>query len=105
MSKDPYIVPEEAPLTILDSKSSVYISKNGKDNKHTRHIERILHLIMNFENCRMQNIGWCEGGMKLADIYTRNVGENDLNPRIKYIMVRLDNWDRTLVQEGWHNTG
>ena len=24
---------------------------------------------------------------------------------MKYIMVRLDNWDRTLVQEGWQNTG
>ena len=23
---------------------------------------------------------------------------------MRYIMVRLDNWDRKLVQEGWHNT-
>ena len=105
MCKDPYIVPEEAPLIILDSKSSLCISKNGKDNNHTRHIERIVHLIMNFENCRMQNIGWCEGGLKWADIYTRNVGDNDLNPRMKFIMARLDNWYRTLVQGGWQNTG
>ena len=53
----------------------------------------------------MHKIGWCEGGLQLAYIVTKNVDENDLNPRIKYIMVRLDNWDRTLVQEGWHNTG
>ena len=33
----------------------------------------------------------CEGGMQLADIATNNVGEHDLNPRMKYIMVRLDN--------------
>ena len=42
--------------------------------------------------------------MKLADIGTKNVSEPDLTPRMKYIVVRLENWDRTLVQEGWHNT-
>ena len=39
----------------------------------------------------MHKIDWCEGGLKLADIATKNVGEPDLTPRIKYIMVRLDN--------------
>ena len=53
----------------------------------------------------MHNIDWCEGGLQLAKISTKNVSENDLTPRMKYIMVRLDNWDITLVQEGWHNTG
>ena len=36
--------------------------------------------------------------MKLVDISTKNVGELDLTPKIKYIMVRHDNWDITLVQ-------
>ena len=40
---------------------------------------------------QMHKIDWCEGGLKLADIATKNVGEHDLIPRIKYIMVRLDN--------------
>ena len=53
----------------------------------------------------MHKIDWCEVGLKLADIATKNVGEPDLTPKMKYIMVKLDNWDRTLVQEGWHNTG
>ena len=53
----------------------------------------------------MHNIDWCGGGMQLADIDTRNVGKHDLTPRMKYIMVIFDNWDRTLVQEGLHNTG
>ena len=53
----------------------------------------------------MQNIDWYKGGIKLADIATKNVGENDLNIRMKYIMVRLDKWWITLVQEGWNNTG
>ena len=38
----------------------------------------------------MQNIDWCEGGLKLAYIATKNVGENDLNSRMKYIMLMLD---------------
>ena len=29
--------------------------------------------------------------MQLADIVTKNVSENNLNPIIKYIMVRLEN--------------
>ena len=49
----------------------------------------------------MHKIDWCEGGMQLTDIATKNVGEHDLTPRMKYIMVRIDNWDRTLVKEGW----
>ena len=39
----------------------------------------------------MQNIDWLEGGLKMADIPTRDVGENSLNHRMKYIMVSLDN--------------
>ena len=49
LNKDPDIVPEEAPLTILDSKSTVCISKNGKDTNHTRHIARRVHSIRNGE--------------------------------------------------------
>ena len=48
----------------------------------------------------MQKIDWREGDLKLEDIETKNVGENYLNPRMKYIVVRLDNRDITLVQEG-----
>ena len=48
----------------------------------------------------MHKIDWCEGGLQLADIATKNVGKDDLKSRIKYIMVRLENRDRTLVQEG-----
>ena len=41
----------------------------------------------------------------MAYIATNNVGENDLHPGIKYNMSKIDNLDRTLVQEGLHNTG
>ena len=36
-------------------------------------------------------IDWCEGGLKLADIGTNNVSRPDRTPRMKYIMVRLEN--------------
>ena len=35
LNKDPDIVPDEAPLIILDSKSDICMAKNGKDTKHT----------------------------------------------------------------------
>ena len=39
----------------------------------------------------MYKIDWCEGVLKIAEIVTNNVGENDLSPIMKYIMLRLDN--------------
>ena len=38
LNKDPYIVTEESPLIILDSKSTVCMAKNVKDTKHTRRV-------------------------------------------------------------------
>ena len=53
----------------------------------------------------MHTIDWCEGGLQLVDIATDNIGENNLNPRMKYIMLRLYNLWITLLQEGWKDTG
>ena len=69
----------------------MYMANNGKDNKHTRNIARIIHLIRNGEKCKMHKIDPCKGDLQLADIYTNNFGENDLTPIMKYIMVRLEN--------------
>ena len=104
LSKDPDIVTEEAPLIVLDSKSDMCMAKNGKDTKHTRHISRRVHFVRNGKKCKMHKIDWCEGGLQLADIDTKNVSEPYLTPKMKYIVVRLENWYRTIVQEGWHNT-
>ena len=49
LNKDPDVVPEQAPLIILDSKSATFVSKNVKDTKHTRHISRIMHFVINGE--------------------------------------------------------
>ena len=104
LNKDPDIVPEEAPLIVLDSKYAMYMDKNVKDTKLTRHIARRMYFVRNGEKCKMQKIDWCEGGLHVTDIGTKNVSEPDLTPRMKYIMVRLENCDRTLVQEGGQNT-
>ena len=100
LNKDPEIIPEEAPLIVLDSKYAMCMAKNGKDTKHTRHIARIMHFLRNGEKFKMHKIDWCEGVLQLAYIGTKNVSEPGLTPRMKYIMVRLENLDRTLVQEG-----
>ena len=100
MNKDPCIVPEEDPLTILCSKFDLFMANNGRYTNHTRHISRGVNYIKNGKNCKMNTIDWCEGDLQLEDIANKNVGENYLNPKMKYIIVRLDNRDRTLLQEG-----
>ena len=76
---------------ILDSNSDVCIANNGKDTKHTSHISRRVHVLRNGENWKTNKIDWCEVGLQLAYTATNNVGENYLTPRMKYIMVRLEN--------------
>ena len=64
-NKNTYIVPEKAPLIILDSKYAVCVANNGKDTNHTRHIARRVNFVRNVENCKMHKIGWCEGNLQL----------------------------------------
>ena len=85
------IVPEEALLIVVHINYAMCMASNGKDTKHTRHISRRTHFIRNGEKCEMHKICWCEGGLQLTDISNNNVGEHDLTPRMKYIMVRLEN--------------
>ena len=82
------MVPKEAPLY---SKSAMCMAKNGKDTKHTRHISRRMHFVWNGEKSKMHKIDWCERVMQLGDIGTNNLSKPDLTPRMKYIMVRLEN--------------
>ena len=91
LNKDPEIIPEEAPLIILDSKYPVCMAKNGKDTNNKSHISRRVNFVWNGEKCKTHKIEWCEIGLQLVDIATKNVDENDLNSRTKYITVRLEN--------------
>ena len=85
------MVPEDAPLIIFDITSALCMDKNSKDTKNTRHITRRMNFVRNGEKCKMQNIYWCEGGLQLEYNNTNNVSEHDLTPRMKYIMVRINN--------------
>ena len=38
----------------------------------------------------MHKIDCCEGGLQFTDIGNNNVGEPDLTPRMKYIILRLE---------------
>ena len=67
------------------------MDNNGNDTKQTRHIARRMNFVRNEEKCKMHKIDWCEGGLQLEDIGTTNVSEPNLTPRMKYIMVRLEN--------------
>ena len=91
LNKYPDIFPEEVPLIILGRKSYVCMAKNVKYTKHTRHISRRVNFVRSCEKWVLHNIDWCEGGLKLVDIATKNVVDNYLNPRMKYIKVILDN--------------
>ena len=93
------------PPIVFDSKSAVCIASNGKDTNHTRHIANRVQFVRNGKSRKIHKIDCCEEGLKLVENANNNVDENNLNPRIKYIMVRLDNWYRTLVKKGWHDIG
>ena len=58
---------------------------------YTRHIARRMHFVSNGEKCKIHRIDWFKGGLQLADIGNKNVSEPELTPRMKYIMVRLEN--------------
>ena len=91
MNKGSDVVPEQAPLIILDTKSSLYMANNVKGTKHTRHISRKIHFVINGEEFNFHNTVRCEVGLKLIDNGTNNVREDEFNPRLGCSMVRLDN--------------
>ena len=78
-------------MIVFDIKSAMCMAKNCKDTKHIRHIARRMHFVSNGEKFNMHKIDWCEGGLKLVDIGTKNLSEPDIKIRMKYIMVILEN--------------
>ena len=50
-----------------------------------------MNFVRNGEKCNIHKIDWCEGGLQLAYIVTKNVSEPDLTPIMNYIMVILEN--------------
>ena len=56
------MVPKEAPLIVLDSKSAMCMAKNSRDTKHTRHIARRIHFVRNGEDPIGAYIIFYQGG-------------------------------------------
>ena len=52
----------------------------------------------NGEEWNSHNTVWFEGGLQLADIGTDNVREGELNPRLGYDIVRLENGQKTCTR-------
>ena len=98
MYKDPHMVPEQAPLIILDSKSAVFMYKNGKDTKHTRHISMRMHLLRNSKKWNIHKTLWCEVVMNLKYIGTNTVTEDEFNSILGFTMVIIDNWHNTFTR-------
>ena len=73
MNKDPDMFIEQAHLFILDRKSHLFMARDFEDTKHTRHISRRIQFVTNNEEWSLQKTVWCEGGLQLADIGTRDV--------------------------------
>ena len=48
MNNDPYVVPEQSLLIILDRKSDVCMTKNVKDTKHTINLTKRIHFLIKF---------------------------------------------------------
>ena len=67
------------------------MANNGMDTKHTRHIYRRMNLVINGEESNFNKAVWYQGVLKLAELTTKNSTEYELNPRLGYYMVRLDN--------------
>ena len=86
LNKDLDIVPEEAHLIVLDSRSTMFMANNVKETKQTRHVSRRMCFVRNREKCKMHKIDWCEGGLQLAEIDTKIVSAPDITPRMKYIL-------------------
>ena len=63
LNKGTDIVPDEAPLIVLDIKYAMCMANNGKDKKHTRNIARIMNFLRNGEIFNINNIYWYEGGL------------------------------------------
>ena len=63
LNKDPDVVLEQVPLIILDSKSAIYMAKNGKGTKHIRHISIRMHFVRNGKEYNVHKTLWYEGVM------------------------------------------
>ena len=63
-----YVVPEQAPIIILDINPDVCIANNNNYTKHTINISRRRNFVRNGEECNLHKTVCCEVGLQLAEI-------------------------------------
>ena len=74
-------------LILLDSESAIAMSKNQRDSKHTRHIERRVHYVRQGQLSGQHHLDYVPAELQLADIGTKNLAHHELHPRLSYITV------------------
>ena len=94
----PYVIPEQAPLVILDSKPDLCMAKNSIDTKHTRKFSGRMHFVGNGEDWDFHKTVLCERGLHMAYIETNIVREDQLNPKLGHAMLILDNLPNTCIR-------
>ena len=67
------------------------MDNNSKDTKHTRYIYRRMRFLRNSKELNFHQRVWCERGVQLAYIRTNNGRGAELNHRLGYSMVILEN--------------
>ena len=67
------------------------MDNNGNDTKNTRKFSIRMNFVGKGEEFKLQKTVLHEGGLQLAYIRTNNVREYELNTRLVYAMLILDN--------------
>ena len=79
------------PVNIMvDSSSAKAMTENEKDTKRTRHIARRIHYVRNGQLLGAHILNYIPADLNLADPGTKNLGADQLDPRMSHVMVQLD---------------
>ena len=76
----------EAIKILVDNTSAQAMAKNEKDTKHTRHIARRMHYVRDGQQIGAHDLNYIPADLNLADPGTKNLGADELEPRLKYMM-------------------
>ena len=74
------------------------------DTKHTKQVSRRMYFVKYVVEWNVYKTVWCERGLRMADIVTNNVTEDEINTRLVYAMLRHENLKSTCVNKGWNYT-
>ena len=74
---------------LLDSQAAIAMSKNFKDSKQTRHMDRRRHYVREGSNEGRHELCYIPGDLMLADPGTKNCGKAEIQTRLKYMMANV----------------